>query len=144
MKTFPNVYDFYNKLSDEERMAMIGHPFRQVGIAKLNDQTIYFPIGVHPDTNYGKTPGLIFVSPIWHQEKKPRWQKEPKPDWFRVGVKSPDDLDCDLDFEGDECRFQPIIIQFLTDAPYGPWTGIEYRDMMDLIQQHVGGAGKRY
>jgi hypothetical protein len=147
MKTFKSIYEFYD-LPDDERMTWIGTPFMEEpkihkgawGKKLYQKPTIYFPIGLRDEwVNYGKTPGLIFVTEIMQAAGKPT-DKGYHPEWFRVGIATPDDGDMDLDFERpmDLETLRTETLKFLTEAPYGPWSGTDYREVLDLLQLHLG------
>ena len=128
-------YDFY-ELPEAERKAMVGQPFQVRGKRTISD-TLYFPVDLHPDDfNYGAPQGLIFVT-------APRDVPGHR-NWFRVGVCSPDDLDKDLDFSGEDTaqvnKWRQQAIDFLSDPTN--MRGVFYDDVLNFIQE-LTGAGIR-
>lgn len=121
MKELKFVDDFY-RLPEEERKSLIGQKFRQV-----NKPTVYFPVGLSDKQfNYGRKQGLIFITEILPNK------------WFRVGVHSPDDLDCDLDFIHPHTAIRQDIIDFIEKMNK---KNIIYRNVLIKIQKHFR-AGK--
>lgn len=139
MIKFKTAYDFYN-LPDEERIKYIGVPFEEEGIKVKNvfykDDGIFFPIGLNNIwENYGKTPGLLYISTPYQLKNKSYW--------FKVGAFSPDDLDIDLEFifqDQKSCHNKrKLIIKWLLSNPYGEWTDTSYREVIGLIKENFGG-----
>lgn len=132
MRTKPIIldrkYDFY-KMSNEDRIALVGKEFQEKVGNKIH-KSIYFPVLLsNKQFNYGYKQGLIFVSPVWSFIKT-------NPIWFRVGVSSPDDLDNDLDFEGDEKELHKLRKQVIRYVRAMNKTDVTYYGMLEDIQKH--------
>lgn len=57
--------------------------------------------------------------------------------WFRVGVSSPDDIDKDLDFSGDECAVHDAVVEYIKGMDK---IGVFYDEVLNDIQKRFGGT----
>lgn len=98
-------YDFYYKLTEEDRVSLVGHKIWEVGsLKKQAKHCVYYVIGLNDDCfNYGFKQGLIgLIKPTCHYFSKTQMEKFIKhnqdPYWFKIYAHSPDDLDLALHF----------------------------------------------
>lgn len=136
---FDSPFDFYD-LSEDERVRLIGSVFRVrefIFKGKNNDKIVYtdnicgdlfIPVGLASDEfNYGVEQGVLVVTTI--RRKLMSGVKCNK--WFKVGVFSPDDLDMDLEFTGDDTSIRQDVVEFIR------WSmckrGRRYREMLEQI-----------
>lgn len=141
MRKFESIYDFYH-LSDDEAKSLIGQVIqeserkKQKPSAKRNTPiypkrwAVFFPVGLtEAEFNYGKQIGLIGVSNVFDHWK----DKQP---YFRVYAMSPDDLDIGITIEGshaNECHEK--VVKFMASLPF---ENVTYREVMELIVDHIG------
>jgi hypothetical protein len=117
MLVLHNIYDFYEKLSQEEREDYV---LDQAEIIE-QDGSRYFPIMFQDgNSNYGHNVGLLLLLPVYNN-------------WFKVGAFSPDDLDVDLVFEDEDPFLHDEIAEYLRTMPRF-WTS--YREALADIQAH--------
>lgn len=100
IKQIKDPYTEFYDLPEKDRIALIGTILEEQYGGRL-----YFPIGLaYDEFNYEQNQGLIFVN-------KPCMDDYGV--WFRVGAFSPDDLDKDLDFFGNEVDYYDQVVTFL-------------------------------
>ena len=131
MKRFDTCDDFY-ALPETRRIEWVGKMFgsRQPSHRKA----LFFPVTLAPgEFNYGYQQGLIFISPIHVTLTGKKRHK-----WFRVGVISPDDLDIDLDFRGNEVQHRQAVIDFVIAANKH---NVRYRAFIAAIRAQFGVGG---
>ena len=112
-------------MSEELRESLVG----KILTEEKSNGTIFFPIQLLDGTlNYNKQQGLIFVTPIAIAYNKRQS--------FRVGVKSPDDLDMDLDFHNDEIELREPLIEYVKsmDKVY-----VTYHSVLNELHSLFGG-----
>jgi hypothetical protein len=137
-----NEYVFYN-LPEASRIGMIGTHFKTVtrcqpGGKVLVGNRVYFPVDLASgEFNYGYRQGLIFVNPVVEVVAEEHGMLE---HWFRVGAKSPDDLDIELDIYGDESRLlkaRKKILSYMSKE----WNVhlVKYRELLRVLNNRIGG-----
>lgn len=129
-----NPYDFYYKLTEEQRLFMIKN--QQFFGAK---RYLYFPIELSEDCfNYGFNQGLLILlkplSACLSKKELAKYQFDPN--WIKLGAFSPDDLDLDLEWSGDYKLYLKIRKTVKNLMNCGQTT---YKDFLKAIQQEYGG-----
>ena len=118
-----NPYKEFYELPEEQRIALIGSMLVE---NRTGYPVIYFPVGLDDETyNYNVAQGLISVHPV-HIDRKDGA-------WFKVGAFSPDDLDIDLEFTGQEVELHDQVVQFMRTLHKHD---VSYRGVLKTIQRH--------
>lgn len=127
MKTFDNIYDFYD-LNDEEATEFISTFISEKGKVYKKKQypdRLYFVIHLENKwENYGKSCGLLSISDVCNN-------------WFAISMFTPDDGDLSLQFGGDNNELNKIkkkVINYLNSMYF---ENTSYLEVMKLIQEEV-------
>lgn len=128
MEWFVNFYQFY-KAPVSTRRAMVGKPFKET----LSGH-IFVPVNLKKSQfNYGSTQGLIQITDITHVPDGRRGRKR----MFTVGCASPDDLDIQVTFEGNQCMRRQDVIDLVCSIGKRPVT---YLEVVIMARDLVGGG----
>lgn len=130
MLEFKHADNFYD-LESPKAIKLVGKHFRETNLNFL-----CFPVRLSAKQfNYGRNPGLILVSPIIGVSGAKR---------FKVGAYSPDDLDCDLEYDNRDIKldFRNNLIEYLRELQLKkkPWT---YKGFLQAVLDKFPG-GKLY
>ncbi len=119
MIKFDNIYDFYYKLTQEERENLLGE------ILTEKDR-LYFPVWLNNKwENYGHDIGLlILLKPFKLPNKKIKFAS------FKVGAFSPDDLDIDIWFE--ETTSYQEVLDYVKSMNK---IGVDYKELIFSIKE---------
>ena len=127
MKTFDNIYDFYD-LDDEEAAKFVSTFISEKGPVYKKKQypdRLYFVIHLENKwENYGKSCGLLSISNVCNSN-------------FAISMFTPDDGDLSLYFNGDNNELNKIkkkVISYLNSMCF---ENTSYLEVIKLIQEEV-------
>lgn len=132
-------YDFYYKLTEEDRVGLIGHKIWEVGsLKKQTKHYVYYVIGLNDDCfNYGFKQGLIgLLDP--RVDEYTKTYKDPY--WFKIYAHSPDDLDLCLEFLSDKKSIEKEykIVKKFMDKWAPTFINTSYEEVFKFAQKELG------